>query len=314
MRRGADHGRSPPGNRAVLWIVRVLVLCWMAVAGTATAQPAPGAAHYLIDKGVLRVAVPLPPGVAPEKPHLFVDADNLVDFAASQRFSSSAGALIVETKAIATAAKGPFRAVLDLGSAGGVDVDAQPGAVAAMGAPLEAGTSDGAAPGGGGFTLRLTLIAFAGAVLGGLILNVMPCVFPILSLKALSLARSNAAPAEARVEALACSGGVIAVCVALGMLILGLRAAGDQVGWAFQLQKPGVILGLILLVTAIGFNLTGLFELASVSAGSELTTKRGAAGALWTGALAAFVATPARDRSWRPRSVPRWCCRSPPRC
>jgi len=139
------------------------------------------------------------------------------------------------------------------------------------------------------------LVAFAGALVGGLLLNVMPCVFPILSLKALSLARSaddRSAAGEAEREALAYAAGVILVCVALGALIIALRAAGSEVGWAFQLQNPSVIFLLILLTSAIGFNLAGLFELASITAGGIMAGRAGVTGAFWTGALAAFVATP----------------------
>src|SRR3546814_20870247 len=75
----------------------------------------------------------------------------------------------------------------------------------------------------------------------------MPCVFPILSLKALSLARSGESERAARTEALAYGAGVILTCVALGGIILILRAGGESVGWAFQLQNPHITLALLLL-------------------------------------------------------------------
>jgi thiol:disulfide interchange protein len=136
------------------------------------------------------------------------------------------------------------------------------------------------------------LLALGGAVLGGLLLNIMPCVFPILSLKALSLARAGGEERAARREAVAYAAGVIGVCLALGALLLALRAGGMAVGWAFQLQDPRVILFLLLLVTAIALNLAGLFELPSFGRGATLAGSGGTAGAFWTGALAAFVATP----------------------
>jgi thiol:disulfide interchange protein len=135
------------------------------------------------------------------------------------------------------------------------------------------------------------LLAFAGAVLGGLILNIMPCVFPILSLKALSLARAGETGSQARHEALAYTAGVVLVCVALGGILLGLRAAGASAGWAFQLQDPRVILVLLLLVTAIAFNLAGLFEIAAPGFINRAAAN-GNSGAFATGALAAFIATP----------------------
>jgi thiol:disulfide interchange protein len=144
---------------------------------------------------------------------------------------------------------------------------------------------------GGGKLLTFAL-ALGGAVLGGLLLNVMPCVFPILSLKAMSLARSGETPAKARAEALAYAGGVIASCLALGVALLALRAGGAAVGWAFQLQDPRVILLLLLLVVAISLNLAGLFELGSIGLGETMTRGHSLSAAFWTGVLAAFVATP----------------------
>jgi thiol:disulfide interchange protein len=120
----------------------------------------------------------------------------------------------------------------------------------------------------------------------------MPCVFPILSLKALSLARSGESERAARIEALAYAAGVVLVCAILGGALLALRAAGGLAGWAFQLQDARVIGLLMLLVLAIGLNLAGLFELPTLSAGGRLAGAGGAGGAFWTGALAAFVATP----------------------
>lgn len=238
--------------------------------------------------GRFRLAVPLPAAVALHDPHLFAVTDGALNYAAPQSFSRDGDTLIIETAAAGSNAPKRFDAVLALGDGSGLAFSAAPGAVPAAGAPLGASTEKLAGHG----TLGLALIAFAGAVLGGLLLNIMPCVFPILSLKALSLARAGGHEREVRREALAYTAGIILVCVALGGLILALRAAGTQVGWAFQLQDPRVILVLILLTSAIGFNLAGLFEFGAVTAGSGLANKGGVVGAFWTGALAAFVATP----------------------
>ncbi|HEY0269853.1 MAG TPA: thioredoxin family protein [Sphingomonas sp.] len=239
-------------------------------------RPLGATARFAVANGRFRLAVPLPASVTLADPHLFAETDGAVDHAAPQTFARDGDTLIVETKAGPTPANA-FAGVLAIAPDMGLAIAATPGPVPAAGA-------HGA--------LALTLVAFAGALLGGLILNIMPCVFPILSLKALSLARAGEGEREARHEALAYAAGVVLVCVALGGLILALRAAGTQVGWAFQLQDPRVILVLILLSSAIGFNLAGLFELGAVTAGSGLAGKGGMAGAFWTGALAAFVATP----------------------
>jgi thiol:disulfide interchange protein len=84
----------------------------------------------------------------------------------------------------------------------------------------------------------------------------------------------------------------MAICLALGAAVLALRAGGSSAAWAFQLQDPRVILLLLLLVTAIALNLAGLFELPTIGVGGRLASAGGAGGAFWTGALAAFVATP----------------------
>jgi thiol:disulfide interchange protein len=170
--------------------------------------------------------------------------------------------------------------VLQIGDGQGLSLTARPGAVAA--AADDALTQGSSA----------ILTALLGAILGGLLLNVMPCVFPILSLKALSLAKLGGDEAGVRKEALAYTAGAVVICLALGAAVLALRAAGTSAGWAFQLQDPRVILLLLLLVTAIALNLAGLFELPSIGIGGRLASAGGATGAFWTGALAAFVATP----------------------
>src|SRR3546814_13253762 len=111
----------------------------------------------------------------------------------------------------------------------------------------------------------------------------MPCVFPILSLKALSLARSGESERAARTEALAYGAGVILTCVALGGIILILRAGGESVGWAFQLQNPHITLALLLLMTAIGLNLAGLYELPSLSLAHPGSPANKPSGAFLTG-------------------------------
>jgi thiol:disulfide interchange protein len=170
--------------------------------------------------------------------------------------------------------------VLRVGTGRALAVTANAGTVAAA-------ATAAAMPTGG--ALSAVLLALFGAIVGGLILNVMPCVFPILSLKALSLARGHLGEREARHEALAYAAGVIAVCVALGGIILALRAGGDAVGWAFQLQNPRVLIVLLLLTVALSLNLAGLFEIPTPH---FVNRAGGAGGAFATGALAAFVATP----------------------
>ena len=248
-------------------------------------KPLSAAATWQVSNGMFRLAVPFPGGAASREGYFYPLTNGAVDYAAPQLVSRRGDLLVVETKAAGgQLAAGPVDGVLTLGRGGGLLVKAEPGAVAAS--PR---VETEAAAGGAGWATALW--AFGGAVLGGLLLNIMPCVFPILSLKALSLARAGETEAHARSEALAYTAGVVLVCVALGAVLLGLRAAGASAGWAFQLQDPRVILVLMLLTFAIALNLAGLFEVTTPGVVNRLAAE-GRGGAFATGALAAFIATP----------------------
>jgi thiol:disulfide interchange protein len=231
-----------------------------------------------------RLAVPIPAALEVSDVYFYPLTDGALAYAAPQKVSRSGDTLIVETDAAGQA--GTLQAVegvLRIGEDQGLSLKAVPGSVPAAGAAL---ASEAEASGQG----TAIVAALAGALLGGLLLNIMPCVFPILSLKALSLAKAGGNEGAARREALAYTAGAVLVCVALGAALLGLRAGGAAAGWAFQLQDPRVILFLLLLVTAIALNLAGLFELPSI--GGRLAQAKGTQGAFWTGGLAAFIATP----------------------
>ena len=138
------------------------------------------------------------------------------------------------------------------------------------------------------------LTALAAAFLGGIILNLMPCVFPVISLKALSLIRHHDKPAQAKAEGLAFLLGVVVTMFALAGLLLLARSGGAAVGWGFQLQSPQVIALLILVMLASALNLFGLFEIGlSVQRVGEVSSGRGGlTESALTGALAIIVATP----------------------
>ncbi len=232
---------------------------------------------------MVRFAIPVPAGTAVDAPHLFVETQDVVDYAAPQRFSRNGDHIIVETR-VKGEKTGPVAALLKLGGGRGLSLTFDPGAVPAAGEAI-AGNADG-------IDMGLFWTALGGAILGGLILNLMPCVFPILSLKALSLARSGGDVRSAKIEALAYTAGAVVTALLLGGALLALRAVGEQVGWAFQLQHPVSVLALLILALAITLNLLGAYELPSFGRGQALVDKGGAAGGFWTGALAAFVATP----------------------
>ncbi|APW40472.1 protein-disulfide reductase [Rhodoferax koreense] len=142
---------------------------------------------------------------------------------------------------------------------------------------------------------NLSLIAaLLGALLGGLILNLMPCVFPILAIKVVGFARHAQDRQARRVGGLAYAAGVIVSFLALGALMLALRAAGAQLGWGFQLQSPAMVAALALLFTVIGLNLAGLFEFGQFLPGrlAAMEARHPAANAFLSGMLAVAVASP----------------------
>lgn len=242
------------------------------------------ATFQLVGKRI-RFSLPFPEAATATDPWLFAISEDALNYATTQTISRAGDRLFIETDAAGKAPTG-FTGVLAIGADKGLLINAVPGDVAALPATQMA-TSAGADGG-----LLAVLLALGGALLGGLILNIMPCVFPIISLKALSLAKAGGDEAAVRREALAYTAGVMLICVGLGAALLGLRAGGSAVGWAFQLQDPRVILVLLLLMTAIAFNLAGLFELGGPSVDGALMNRRGVAGAFWTGALTAVIATP----------------------
>ncbi|MDR7100677.1 thiol:disulfide interchange protein DsbD [Lysobacter niabensis] len=166
---------------------------------------------------------------------------------------------------------------------------------AAAGAQPRAASSTAAVPGvlprGGNLNL---FSALALALLGGLILNLMPCVLPVLSLKALSLAGNGEDPARARRHALWYTAGVVLSFILLGGLALALRQAGLALGWGFQLQQPLVVALLALLMFGLGLSMSGVWHVGGrwTGAGHALTTRSGPLGDFFTGVLAVVVATP----------------------
>ncbi|MGR5942484.1 protein-disulfide reductase DsbD family protein [Enterobacter sp. C4G1] len=139
------------------------------------------------------------------------------------------------------------------------------------------------------------LTAILAAFAGGIILNFMPCVFPVISLKALGLLRHQGNSASARTEGLGFLLGVIFTMMALAAVLLALRAGGTAVGWGFQLQSPLVIAALALIILGAALNLLGVFEVGlSLQRAGEINAEgRGAfVRSALTGALAIVVATP----------------------
>ena len=138
------------------------------------------------------------------------------------------------------------------------------------------------------------LLAFVAALLGGLILNLMPCVLPVLSIKVLGLIESNDTRERARAHARWYTAGVLVSFIALGAMVLALRNAGLALGWGFQMQQPGVVAVLGLIVFLFGLSLSGVWTLTGrwVGMGQTLANRSGASGDFFTGVLAVVVAAP----------------------
>lgn len=164
------------------------------------------------------------------------------------------------------------------------------------GTPMQAATmvaAPASAPESAANTSFLTAIFFA--ILGGLILNLMPCVFPVLSLKAMSLSKmSDKEQAHAAASGFAYTGGVVLSFALIAGVLMALKSAGAQIGWGFQLQNPSVVYALALLLFVIGLSLSGIFSLQGrfTNAGSKLAAQSGLTGTFFTGVLATLVATP----------------------
>ena len=168
----------------------------------------------------------------------------------------------------------------------------------ALEAALKANAANAAAPAAPAAAtpapLGTWLAALAGALLGGLILNLMPCVFPVLAIKVVGFARHAQNQRAHRIGGLAYTAGVVLSFLLLGALMLGLRTAGEAVGWGFQLQSPAVVASLAALFTLIGLNLAGVFEFGRMlpSSLAGLQARHPVLDAFLTGVLAVAVASP----------------------
>jgi len=237
-------------------------------------------------RGGLRLTVPWT-GARPAEVWYFPGVWGLIDHAAPQPWREDASRLLIDlTPGAASSQADPDGVLVTRADDGRVQsFTLSPIAPSAV-------PTDGAAP-----PLGLAL-ALGMAFLGGLILNLMPCVFPVLAIKALGLAQQGGLSTAARVgQGLAYTAGVLVFFGLIAGLLLALRAGGAAVGWGFQLQYPPVVAGLAYLFLVLGLSLAGAVTLGGRLmglAGGALPGRRrdGLAEAFWTGALAALVAAP----------------------
>ncbi len=249
---------------------------------------------YVVDGTLQLVAQGLPSTVRGNSAEVFPEVAGVVDNPArvSQRWDGDTwhATWPLSDQRSASPTRMPFVLAFDSGSGLRVDfgVSGWPAQSAATSTAAEGSlTSSAAAPLG-------FFAALGFALLGGVILNLMPCVFPVLSLKVLALAQHGGSATERWKSALAYTAGVMLSFLALAGVLIAMRGAGEQLGWGFQLQAPGTIVALAALFTLIGLNLAGAFEVGSFlpSSIASLRARDPTLDSFLTGVLAAAVASP----------------------
>ena len=249
-----------------------------------TSLPSTGTAVFQSTATGFRLAVST--GQRETQAAFFPEDENVLDNPASQSLTQTKTGLVLDLKKDAnlTASPAQLKGVLELSGGRNYEIVALPGTVAA---PI---TAVGFSPMG---LARIVGLAF----LGGLLLNLMPCVFPVLFLKGLALVNSgNEEKHKLRAHGFVYTIGILVSFWALVALLLVLRAAGATLGWGFQFQSPVFLSLMAGLLFFLGLSLAGQFEigLTLTSAGGSLAAKQGYAGSFFTGVLAVVVATPFR--------------------
>ncbi len=293
-----EDGKPDPADRATFEAARAKL-----------PTPSPWTAKTEAAGDRLRFVVDVP-GLKPDSirsAYLFAFDETAVEHAAPQTLSARAGGFTLDIKRsnLGQGDPQPLGGVLVVAEAletgvtrHAVEIGAPPKASSGA-AALAASASPSGTGGGTRQPANVTLAGMANAVLlaflGGIVLNLMPCVFPVLSIKVLSLVKhSGYGPALVRLNGLAYAAGVIGSFLVLAGILLAVRAGGAEVGWGFQLQSPAVVTALAFLLFAMGLSLSGIVEFGTSLAGygQRLDTRSGLPGSFLTGVLATVVATP----------------------
>jgi thiol:disulfide interchange protein DsbD len=286
-------------------------------------DPAPWGVSARRDGAKVFLTITAPQGAAaahvPEGLHFF-EEQALIDYAALQTVTVGRGTWSLELATVPdapadaahlkgllvakngwTAGEGyaalavdvPFAAAKAVGATVGATEGSAPApggsSAAGAGATASAGATDGAAASAG--LLGTVLLAF----LGGVVLNLMPCVFPVLGIKVLGFVnQAGSDRGKIVLHGLVFTAGVLASFWALAGALLALRAGGEQLGWGFQLQSAAFVYGMAVFMLVFALNLSGLFEvgLSATGAGAGLQSQEGLGGSFFTGMLATLVATP----------------------
>jgi thiol:disulfide interchange protein DsbD len=227
----------------------------------------------------------------------FPEDQDILDNPAPQKFTPTETGLILDLKKDAQLAANPaqLKGVLELSGGRAYEIVALPIVTAIQTPAVSAAASTLTPISGSSLSLSLLLRTSGLAFLGGLLLNLMPCVFPVLFLKGLALVHTgHKEQHRLRVHGLVYAAGILVSFWALVALLLGLRAAGATLGWGFQFQSPVFLSLMAGLLFFLGLSLAGQFEigLTLTSAGGSLAAKQGYTGSFFTGVLAVVVATP----------------------
>ncbi len=255
-------------------------------------------AEFQVNSGGFRLSVET--GQKETEAVFFPEDQDIIDNPAPQKLTPTATGLILDLKKDALLSTNPaqLRGVLELSGRRAFDIVAlPPGAASQTPISAVASTTSSSPPPNTAPLLSLSLLLrISGlAFLGGLLLNLMPCVFPVLFLKGLALVNSgNEEKSKLRAHGLVYTAGILVSFWALVAVLLGLRAAGATLGWGFQFQSPVFLSLMAGLLFFLGLSLAGQFEigLTLTSAGGSLAAKQGYAGSFFTGVLAVIVATP----------------------
>jgi thiol:disulfide interchange protein DsbD len=271
--------------------------------------PASLKAAFQPSKGGFRLAVET--GLKETKAEFFPADQNILDNPAPQKLTPATKGLILDLKKDVSLTANPaqLNGVLELAGGRAFELAALPGTVsvgellpgeaapvASSPAALSTSQNPNPAPASESQSSPLLLIKTSGlAFLGGLLLNLMPCVFPVLFLKGLALVQSgNEERHNLRAHGFVYTAGILVSFWVLVSVLLGLRAAGARLGWGFQFQSPVFLSLMAGLLFFLGLSLAGQFEigLTLTSTGGSLAAKQGLTGSFFTGVLAVVVATP----------------------
>jgi thiol:disulfide interchange protein len=252
--------------------------------GNQLPQPLPASDKAVFQSTPTGFRLAVTTGEREKQAEFFPQDENILDNPAPQTVAPTSTGLVLDLKKDAnlTGAPAQLRGVLELAGDRNYEIEAIAGTVAVP-------------PAAPAFSFAALASAAFFAFLGGLLLNLMPCVFPVLFLKGLALVNSGTEERhKLREHGLVYAAGILVSFWALVGVLLGLRAAGATLGWGFQFQSPVFLSLMAGLLFFLGLSLAGQFEigLTMTSAGGSLAAKQGYAGSFFTGVLAVVVATP----------------------